>query len=392
MSYILKYSDNTNNKKPIEVQDKGTDDTTDLLFLGMGRTPYGEIFQTNMLHLLENFAGPTPPKGIEGQLWYNNSGQGSLKIFKAVGDATGSWDDVGGGGTGDSYWSNSGGTISTTSTTSHVTMGTSTTNTSLTVNGPLTIDNTDPNEANIIGGNVEFSGNIYSSDAADEYNGITYASTNKGRYFITRSYLDKYSLDGVFSNSGFTVNKKVETINAEKTTLKVGAFRIAPYNSATFDTDNILTINDLFANKDSKSSVYNVLVANAPNTSKVSYVIKLPAPGVDTVQGATITVNITTLHSYFDKTTHAADKLIPLRTCTVADVKHDRDASDVYWNYGAVQHPAKPAVATTDIETPYMPYAYQTLSVEFKSVLVATDKWVWLANATVYGTSNVPGY
>jgi len=47
---------------------------TSLLIYGKGMPDYGQNIQTNMLHLLENFASPIEPlDATEGQLWYNNN-------------------------------------------------------------------------------------------------------------------------------------------------------------------------------------------------------------------------------------------------------------------------------------------------------------------------------
>ena len=47
---------------------------TSLVLLGKGMFDYGEPIQTNLVHLLENFASPiTPVYPVQGQLWYNNA-------------------------------------------------------------------------------------------------------------------------------------------------------------------------------------------------------------------------------------------------------------------------------------------------------------------------------
>ena len=61
---------------------KATAANTSLIIVGKGLPEYGELVQSNVLHLLEHFASPTSPSfPIEGQAWYNNSStQLSLRI------------------------------------------------------------------------------------------------------------------------------------------------------------------------------------------------------------------------------------------------------------------------------------------------------------------------
>lgn len=47
---------------------------TDIALVGRGATNYGLLMNDNLVHLLENFANPTPPpNAIKGQLWYDSS-------------------------------------------------------------------------------------------------------------------------------------------------------------------------------------------------------------------------------------------------------------------------------------------------------------------------------
>lgn len=76
MPYELRFSDSSNTSTVI-VPDMppgiNTVDTS-LKLVGRGYPNYGEVYAENFLHLLENFAGPTPPENpIEGQLWYDTS-------------------------------------------------------------------------------------------------------------------------------------------------------------------------------------------------------------------------------------------------------------------------------------------------------------------------------
>lgn len=69
MVYQIK---NTRGQIVSTVSDYGTDNSTSLELIGRGVSNYGLIEQSNLLHLLENFASPTePPNPVEGQLWFN---------------------------------------------------------------------------------------------------------------------------------------------------------------------------------------------------------------------------------------------------------------------------------------------------------------------------------
>jgi hypothetical protein len=63
------------NKVPLTVIADGTvDNTTDLRLLGNDYVNYGEIQNENLVFLLENFAGTTPPpRPLTGQLWFDAS-------------------------------------------------------------------------------------------------------------------------------------------------------------------------------------------------------------------------------------------------------------------------------------------------------------------------------
>ena len=81
---------------------------TSLVLLGKGLMQYGEPLINDLVHMLENFAGPTPPVyPIQGQTWYNNSSN-SLLIYDGA-----NWNvlsDGSGGGSG-SYLPLYGGTL-----------------------------------------------------------------------------------------------------------------------------------------------------------------------------------------------------------------------------------------------------------------------------------------
>jgi hypothetical protein len=72
MAYTVNYSDDS--KTPITVNDGTINTETSLTLVGKNFYGYGEYVAENQLHLLENFAGPTPPSSPkEGQQWYNNT-------------------------------------------------------------------------------------------------------------------------------------------------------------------------------------------------------------------------------------------------------------------------------------------------------------------------------
>ena len=83
MTYQIQFTDSTNpNKLPITVAD-GTVNaaSTSLAFVGKGYPNYASFLSADFLHLLENFAAPTPPNNpVQGQLWYDTS-VNILKIY-----------------------------------------------------------------------------------------------------------------------------------------------------------------------------------------------------------------------------------------------------------------------------------------------------------------------
>ena len=83
MSYIINKTDGSVLTEIID----GTIDqlTTQLTLIGKNASAYGEFFNENFVHLLENFASDTSPeKPITGQLWYDTS-EGRLKIYDGSG-------------------------------------------------------------------------------------------------------------------------------------------------------------------------------------------------------------------------------------------------------------------------------------------------------------------
>jgi hypothetical protein len=87
MSYKLNYTDTAANPIAITVPDQDLNTTsTDLTFVGKNFPGYSQSIGENFLHLLENFASPTPPpKAISGQLWFDTTtNKNQLKVYDGV--------------------------------------------------------------------------------------------------------------------------------------------------------------------------------------------------------------------------------------------------------------------------------------------------------------------
>jgi hypothetical protein len=83
MSYIINKTDGS---VLTEVVDGTVDQvTTDLTLIGKNSSSYGEFFNENLIHLLENFANTNQPNNpIAGQLWYDTTEQ-RLKVYDGNG-------------------------------------------------------------------------------------------------------------------------------------------------------------------------------------------------------------------------------------------------------------------------------------------------------------------
>jgi len=78
MPYIV----NTYNGQQIAIVNDGTiDQTTDIKLIGRNYAGFGEILNENMVNLMENFAGTTPPpRPVAGQIWYDSANK-VLKFY-----------------------------------------------------------------------------------------------------------------------------------------------------------------------------------------------------------------------------------------------------------------------------------------------------------------------
>lgn len=85
MPYVLDWSAG-NGKIPIVINTKTTNTTaSSLIFYGKNSPRYGEGIQENLLHLLENFAAPSPPQNITvGQIWFDTN-TSVLKVWNGIG-------------------------------------------------------------------------------------------------------------------------------------------------------------------------------------------------------------------------------------------------------------------------------------------------------------------
>lgn len=88
-AYTISYSDIS--KTPITISTGSTTGpflSVELVGQNVPPGQYGPIFAENFLHLLENFAGPTPPSGAtEGGIWYDTT-DSSNKVLR-INDGTG---------------------------------------------------------------------------------------------------------------------------------------------------------------------------------------------------------------------------------------------------------------------------------------------------------------
>lgn len=84
MAYIINKSDTS--KPAVNIPDGQADIANfSVPILGKSTAPYGQLHAQTIIHMLENFAGPTEPTSpIEGQLWFNND-IGTLNVYRTDG-------------------------------------------------------------------------------------------------------------------------------------------------------------------------------------------------------------------------------------------------------------------------------------------------------------------
>ena len=90
MAYTI---DKYNGTTVAVVEDGTIDSTLDIKLIGKNYAGYGEAQNENLVHMLENFAGPSaPPRPINGQMWYDSSS----KKIKFYDQSTTKWKTSGG--------------------------------------------------------------------------------------------------------------------------------------------------------------------------------------------------------------------------------------------------------------------------------------------------------
>lgn len=76
MAYIINRFKLNNQEAITAVQDGTVNYTLDIGLVGKNYAGYGEVQNETFVHMLEHFAGDTPPaKAITGQIWYDNAKQ-----------------------------------------------------------------------------------------------------------------------------------------------------------------------------------------------------------------------------------------------------------------------------------------------------------------------------
>lgn len=79
-SFIVNFTDSAH-RAPLILTNSNANTSTSLVLPGPNYRNYGLAIAEDLLHLLENFANPIAPyPPVKGQLWYDTSGSGKLKI------------------------------------------------------------------------------------------------------------------------------------------------------------------------------------------------------------------------------------------------------------------------------------------------------------------------
>jgi hypothetical protein len=77
--YLISFTDTS--KTNIIIPTKTSDVSTSIRLFGKGFEDYGEVFQENILHILENFSYSVPPSNpLSGQLWFDSVNK-RLNVF-----------------------------------------------------------------------------------------------------------------------------------------------------------------------------------------------------------------------------------------------------------------------------------------------------------------------
>ena len=83
LPYLIDFTDKTDPAKPsFQIQPGQINtSTTSLSLPGQGRVDYGELYNENLVRMLEHFSSPTAPATpTKGQLWYDSSAK-ALKVY-----------------------------------------------------------------------------------------------------------------------------------------------------------------------------------------------------------------------------------------------------------------------------------------------------------------------
>lgn len=269
--YILNHS---NGIDTIKIEDNSSNNVTNLVFVGKGTTPYGQYLQTNILKLLENFAGgnaPTPGAPITGQLWYDTS----TKVLKVY-NSEGGWKSVAGGDSGSSSWLlDASGEVYTNSS---VKFGKETTPVNVNIFGKLEVNSPD-NIPSIFHSGLKIDGTL-ESDENDDFNNIDHNDPNHNKYFTTKKYVNKYALKGTNDNEVFKIDANIQKItNDAKYQIVCNSIRLQP-QKATVGADGKIDLSVDLADKDKLSDLYYAELVTKPTDS--AYEIVLPTANLST--------------------------------------------------------------------------------------------------------------